>query len=399
MVDQLTDAFRNVRGEVQSLATVSQMQFDENRRAVEEILRRLPAAPIPNGPPPPAVSSPTLQQRVPPQNAIGETFDDLGSSNVNLETNRVLRFNLQDFTPNTPSVQVVGSQARTDRTQQDIFDGLHDDRYFAGAPNTPFTAASLSNTPNGASSPPNAQQPIPPMPQQQVPAFPPTQPINVPIFPPTQPNNVFMNHLIHEEQTPPQNAVTLTQAVPDYSHIRIKRLDLAHITRVLSRWLEFDAMYGVRLTPMQVVDPAVKNIIRYNNGLTEESFARLSRSDFYALAARETAVNSKSEFARVLKKSLVHLPVLMWSGVSPRTHPIFFSELLNRRDTFLRTLRILQVRNAEYTPDLDQRDVGTGHMFLSMIDPQYAATILTEIPNLSKVNYSNSPTQILPFGL
>ena len=199
---------------------------------------------------------------------------------------------------------------------------------------------------------------------------------------------IFMKEVEETTHLAERRQVVVQMPTPSHSHIFLNSMDLADYAQFVTKWFDWQVKYGVRLEPALIVSQSIRNLLIFNNDMTESQFQELSPEQFCKLMAKETQVLSKLEFSNTLRHALRDIKRLNWERVRPNTHERFFQGILRRRDIYLRTFRIIMENNSQYCPDLEGKDFGLAQIFLNLIDDTYNKTVLAEIPKVKAGNYS-----------
>lgn len=174
---------------------------------------------------------------------------------------------------------------------------------------------------------------------------------------------------------------------PDFSGIFLDSTDLADFSTFLIEWLEYEKTHSMKLEPPRIMSRRLRSMLKYNHGLSDEEFYKLTPQSFMELMSKETKVMSKQEFAETLKNALRRIKPLNWDRVTPATHQKFFQAILRRKEIYLKVFQILMESNSAYCPALKGKEYGLANIFLSTISDEYNDSIKMEIKEINNSNY------------
>ena len=201
--------------------------------------------------------------------------------------------------------------------------------------------------------------------------------------------SVFMREAESSEGMEVPKHVIINVEKPSHKHIFLDSMELSDFTKFIIQWFEYEQINGIKLEPAQIVSRRVRNLLMFNNSLTDKMFVKLSAQKFCELMAKETKVLSKVEFIETLRYALRYFKPLDWKSVRPNTHELFFQEILKRKSIFMRTFTIMMEANSTKCPPVGGKEFGSAQVFLELIDESYNKRVLAEIPRVTDTNYGN----------
>lgn len=201
--------------------------------------------------------------------------------------------------------------------------------------------------------------------------------------------SVFMREAEASDAATASKQVVIHLEPPSHKHIYLDSTELSDFTKFIIQWFEYEQINGLKLEPAQIVSRRIRNLLTYNNNLSDDAFVKLTAEKFCGLMAKETQVYSKVQFVEVLAHALRNMKVLDWTSVRPNTHEYFFQEILKRKTVFMRTFRIMMEANRKHCPQVSGKEYGLAYVFLNLIDEKYNKRVLAEIPKVTDTNFSN----------
>jgi hypothetical protein len=206
---------------------------------------------------------------------------------------------------------------------------------------------------------------------------------------PDRRKSVFLREAEASDAAAATKQVVIHLEPPSHKHIYLDSTELSDFTKFIIQWFEYEQINGLKLEPAQIVSRRIRNLLTYNNNITDEAFVKLTAEKFCGLMAKETKVYSKVQFVETLSHALRHMRVLDWSSVRPNSHEHFFQEILKRKSVFMRTFRIMMEENSRLCPPVSGKEYGSAYVFLNLIEEKYNKRVLAEIPKISETNYRN----------
>ena len=201
--------------------------------------------------------------------------------------------------------------------------------------------------------------------------------------------SVFMREAEASDSATASKQVVIHLEPPSHKHIYLDSTELSDFTKFIIQWFEYEQINGLKLEPAQIVSRRIRNLLTYNNNLSDDAFVKLTAERFCGLMAKETQVYSKVQFVEVLAHALRNMKVLDWTSVRPNTHEYFFQEILKRKTVFMRTFRIMMEANRKHCPQVSGKEYGLAYVFLNLIDEKYNKRVLAEIPKVTDTNFSS----------
>jgi hypothetical protein len=201
-------------------------------------------------------------------------------------------------------------------------------------------------------------------------------------------STIFMRDVEDNAHSAERRQVVMNMPTPDWKHIYLSSTSLGDYARFVIKWFEFEEKNGIKLEPAQIVSKDVRNILIYNNQMSDREFSKLGPTEFNKFMAKETVVLTKVEFANTLKDALKGTKVLEWADVKPNTHEKFFHGILHRKELYFKIFNIIMESNKEFCPSIEGREFGLARIFLDLISNDYNTTVLAEIPRIRESNYA-----------
>jgi hypothetical protein len=204
----------------------------------------------------------------------------------------------------------------------------------------------------------------------------------------SQRKSMFQRELKTATELGERRNVVMNMQSPDFKHIFLNTTDLADYADFLIKWFDFEARYGIKLEPSQIISKKVRNLLMYNHNIDKATFHTLTPEDTCQYLALETKVLSKVQFSTTMRAAVKKSTTLLnWSSVKPSTHQQFFQGILMRKEMFLRIFGIMMEGNKQHCPSLEGKEYGLAKIFLDTIDNAYNIAVLAEIRKVNDSNY------------
>jgi hypothetical protein len=137
----------------------------------------------------------------------------------------------------------------------------------------------------------------------------------------------------------------------------------------------------VRMT--KVLSKGMKAHLLAKYDITGATLQSMSIDELFHIIARETQVYSATSFYQALKEALGQPRMMDWNLVTPVNHETFYFQQLKLMSDFGRVLKIMLVKNREYCPRIDFKELGLIRLFKEINDKTYVKYCCADLTRTS----------------
>jgi len=137
----------------------------------------------------------------------------------------------------------------------------------------------------------------------------------------------------------------------------------------------------VRMT--KVLSKGMKAHLLAKYDITGATLQSMSIDELFHIIARETQVYSATAFYQALQEALGQPRMMDWNQVTPVNHETFYFQQLKLMNDFDRVLKIMLVKNREYCPRIDFKELGLIRLFKDINDKTYVKYCCADLTRTS----------------
>jgi hypothetical protein len=177
-------------------------------------------------------------------------------------------------------------------------------------------------------------------------------------------------------------AVAMHKEQPDYKYIHLKYLYVNEVFKFWSDIAQYQAKYGIELTPNALIDKdCVRRIMVKCKILSELAFYKLPAAHLRKCIQKTIRPTDKGMFSKYLSRAASLGKEDDGNfALTVDNYQRFYDLLLVYREEFLDKFNFLAYHNKENIPRLDNKDGGIIKIFLSKLPKEYADRVFLQLP-------------------
>jgi len=191
--------------------------------------------------------------------------------------------------------------------------------------------------------------------------------------------------LFHEMRQSVQSTKRIVQVtrVEKDCPVKITNFRLGSVAKAMRDILDFQEEEDTMVRMTKVLSKGMKAHLLAKYDITGATLQSMSIDELFHIIARETQVYSATAFYQALQEALGQPRMMDWNQVTPVNHETFYFQQLKLMNDFDRVLKIMLVKNREYCPRIDFKELGLIRLFKDINDKTYVKYCCADLTRTS----------------